>query len=216
MDEITAYLFDLDGTILDSKSAIVNVIYGLARKYGSKALTFQEIDSQFGNSFRNIMASLDRDRKQEIEAEYYQLMMREEQKNAKLFPEVKETIIYLKKLGHKVALVTNKEKLIVLKSLCRFQMFALFDAIVTLNDVQNPKPHQEPILKALSILRTSREQSLMIGDSVFDVSAAKNAGVQSAVIDWYNRYPLTENLPDYYFRNIGEFMHRKAKQKDVI
>ncbi|NLI91697.1 MAG: HAD family hydrolase [Peptococcaceae bacterium] len=216
MNGINAYLFDLDGTILDSKSAIVNVFFRLCQKYGSKTFTLQEIDSQFGNSFKSIMASLDSQKKKEIEAEYYRLMIEEEQKKAKLFPAIRENIVYLKECGHKIALVTNKEKLIVLKSLRRFQLFELFNGIVTINDVQNPKPHQEPVTKALSIIGASKEEALMIGDSVFDVYAAQNAGIQSVVIDWYNRYPLTEIRPDYYFRNIGEFMLRNTTRKDAM
>jgi len=216
VDGINVFLFDLDGTILDSKSAIVKVFFRLSKKYGSKTFTLEEIDSQFGNSFKSVMASFDPEQKDQIQNEYYQLMIEEEQKNAKLFPAIKENIMYLKERGSKIGLVTNKEKLIVLKSLRRFQLFELFNAIVTINDVQNPKPHQEPVERALEILGASKGEALMIGDSVFDVSAAHNTGIPCAVIDWYNRYPTGDKRPDYYFRNIEEFMLRSTKHKDVI
>jgi pyrophosphatase PpaX len=70
--------------------------------------------------------------------------------------------------------------------------------------------------KALAILEASKEEAMMIGDSLFDVGAARNAGIKSAVIDWYNKYPLNELCPDYYYRNIGEFILRNLIRRNAI
>ncbi len=216
MKGIKAFLFDLDGTILDSKAAIVNVFSKLCQKYGTRSFTRREIDSQFGISFRQIISTFNPGKKAEIEADYLNLMLEEEQKTAKLFPSVQKSLYDLKAYGCQLALVTNKEKPLVFQGLERFELVSLFDGIVTISDVNHPKPHQEPIIKALAMLEASREETMMIGDSVFDVGAAQKAGVKSAVLDWYNKYPLNELCPDYYFRNIGEFMLTNIKRRNAI
>lgn len=216
MKGIKAFLFDLDGTILDSKAAIVNVFIKLCQKYGTRSFTRREIDSQFGSSFRQISSTFSPEKKAEIEADYFSLMIEEEQKTAKLFPSVQKSLHDLKECGCQLALVTNKEKPLALQGLERFELVKLFDAIVTISDVEHPKPHREPVIKALTLLDISGAEAMMIGDSVFDVGAAQNAGVKSAVIDWYNKYPLNELCPDYYFRNIGEFMINNTQRRNAI
>ncbi len=215
MKNINTILFDFDGTLFDSKKAMVNVYYRLCRNYGNKVFSFREIDNQFGSSFRDIYESLDKSRKNEIEKEYLRLML-EEEKHAKLFPGVRESLMSIKAIGYKTALVTNKERPIVQTSLERFSLTGLFDTVVTISDVANPKPHPEPLEKAIAAVGAQKRNTIMLGDSVFDVGACKNAGIKSVVLDWYSQYPLNELEPDYLFHNIGEFMLKITKQKEVV
>ena len=215
ISEINTFLFDFDGTILDSRKAIVNVFYELFQKYGDRQLTYEMVDQQFGISFRSILAGLDSHKQAEIVREYFELLPEEEERSARLFPGMKENIRYLKNEGFKLALVTNKEKILVMRSLKKFEIFDLFDVIVTLDDVEKPKPEAEPIELALRSMKAQKRKSVMIGDSVFDVEAAKNAGIMSCVIDWQNNYPPKGTLPDFIFENINDLMIKFAKYKAI-
>lgn len=215
ISEINTFLFDFDGTILDSRKAIVNVFYELFQKYGDRQLTYEMVDQQFGISFRSILAGLDSHKQAEIVREYFELLPEEEERSARLFPGMKENIFYLKNEGFNVALVTNKEKILVMRSLKKFEIFDLFDVIVTLDDVEKPKPEAEPIELALRSMKAQKGKSVMIGDSVFDVEAAKNAGIMSCVIDWQNNYPPKGTLPDFLFENINDLMIKFAKYKAI-
>ncbi len=215
ISEINTFLFDFDGTILDSRKAIVNVFYELFQKYGDRQLTYEMVDQQFGISFRSILAGLNSHKQAEIVREYFELLPEEEERSARLFPGMKENIFYLKNEGFNVALVTNKEKILVMRSLKKFEIFDLFDVIVTLDDVEKPKPEAEPIELALRSMKAQKGKSVMIGDSVFDVEAAKNAGIMSCVIDWQNNYPPKGTLPDFLFENINDLMIKFAKYKAI-
>ena len=210
------FLFDYDGTVLDSKKAVVNVMFRLCLKYGTSTFALEEIDKHFGSSFKAVLDTLDSSRKEEIKTDYYNMMLVEEKKYAKLFPTVRKSLNQMKREGFKLALVTNKEKLIVMEGLKRFELGQFFDSIVTIDDVCNPKPHPEPILKALKMTNTLNEKALMIGDTVYDVGAAGNAGVHCAVIDWYHRYPVDVLKPDYLFYHIEELMNQFVRYKEVI
>lgn len=215
MKGISAFLFDLDGTLLDSKKAIVNVIYCLCRKYGVDS-TYEKVESQFSSSFRQILQQFDTSRTDEIQADYFKWMLKEEEKVSRLFPAIRESLYFLKHKGNKVALVTNKERLIVENNLDKLKLGEFFDTVVTSCDVQNPKPSAEPLEKALETLQSHKHEAVMVGDSVFDVQAARNAQIPSAVIDWYKNYPLAQVKPNYYFNNISEMMVNLDKFSKVV
>lgn len=215
MEKARAFLFDLDGTLLDSRKAIVNVIYRLCRKYGVH-VSYGEVESQFSSSFRQIFSSFSRSSKEEMQQDYIQWMLREDRKCSRLFPAIRESLLFLKYRGDKLALVTNKERLIVEENLDRLSLVDYFDAVVTCSDVQNPKPYAEPVEKALGAISAPKNEALMIGDSVFDVQAAGNAGIPSVVIDWYNCYPLDQIKPTYYFNNIGEMINNLCRVREVV
>lgn len=216
MENINTLLFDFDGTLLDSKKSMINVYHTLCRNYGTKIFSKREIENQFGSSFHDIIDSLDKTKKSEIEQQYFELMTMEEEKHARLFPLVKESLISLKLMGYKTALVTNKERPIVELSLNRFRLTNLFNTVVTVSDVTNPKPHPEPLEKALAEIDGQKNKAMMLGDTIFDVGASRNAGIKSAVIDWYNKYPLKELEPDYIFHNLGEFMLKIFEHREVV
>ena len=58
------------------------------------------------------------------------------------------------------------------------------ESIVTVEDVVHPKPHPEPVLKAMGELGASPEHTWMVGDSPADMGAAKAAGVQAVAVGW--------------------------------
>jgi len=215
MKNINYLLFDYDGTLLDSKKPMINVFHILCLNYGTKVFSKKEIDNQFGSGFRNICESLDKTKRVEIDQMYYKLMAAEEEKHARLFTGVKENLTCLKNMGYNLALVTNKERPIVQLTLNSFGLTNLFNTIVTISDVTNPKPHAEPIVKAMTAMGAPKDETMMLGDTLFDVGAAKNAGIASAVIDWHNIYPLKELEPDFYFHNLGEFMLKIYEYQEV-
>ena len=59
-----------------------------------------------------------------------------------------------------------------------------FDAIVTADDTTKHKPDPEPVLITLEKLGAKPEEALMIGDSMFDIKCAHNAGVKAVLVGW--------------------------------
>ena len=204
MEKIRTFLFDLDGTLLDSKRALTNVIYGLCQKYGV-ASTYEEVESQFSLSFRQILEQFEASKRKEVLDDYFKWMLQAE-RSPRLFPAIRENLQFLRCRGNRLALVTNKERLIVEENFKRLRLEGLFDAVVTSCDVQTPKPSAEPLEKALALLRSPKEEAIMVGDSLLDVQAAYNARIPSAVLDWYQDYPLEQLRPTYYFHDISEMM----------
>ena len=70
-----------------------------------------------------------------------------------------------------------------------------FEVLIGREHVQNPKPHAEPILKALESLNKNDEEIWMIGDTKLDLISAKNAGINSLGV--LTGYGTKEELAEY-------------------
>jgi pyrophosphatase PpaX len=100
------------------------------------------------------------------------------------FPYVKEVIETLHQQGIKMGIVTTKMRKTTMMGLERMGIASYMDAIVTIDDVDHPKPHPEPVLKAVSMIGADPKTTLMVGDSSADIEAANAAGVTSVGVAW--------------------------------
>lgn len=100
------------------------------------------------------------------------------------FPGMVELIKELKARGYKVALTTSRLAPSTMVGLRKFGLDEVFDAIVTADDTTRHKPDPEPALITLEKLGAKPEEALLIGDSMFDIKCAHNAGVKAVLVGW--------------------------------
>ncbi len=79
----------------------------------------------------------------------------------------------------KLGIVTTKTASYSEELLEHMDVMHHFDVLIGRESVQNPKPHAEPIHKAIKHLDASYESTWMIGDTLLDLHSAKNAGIKS-------------------------------------
>ena len=87
----------------------------------------------------------------------------------------------------------------------------LFDAVVASDDVERNKPHPDGILRALELLGARPEEAAYVGDSPFDVEAARRAGVHSVAVGWggiHTREKLEAAGPDAFVESAEELLGR--------
>src|SRR5215217_3322904 len=121
------------------------------------------------------------------------------------FPGVEESLARLGSAGIKVAVVTSKRRLSVEMALKNFPgLRNVVDRFVTLEDTTEHKPNPEPLLRALELLGVSKERAAYVGDSPFDVEAAKAAGLASVAVSWgaFSEDRLREAEPDHLVTDI--------------
>lgn len=173
-------LFDLDGTLIDSTEAILESFHHsfdfhkLSRKDDEeiKALIGYPLDIMYENLGveKGVVAEIIttyKERYRDISKQKTQLL-----KNAK---EAVELASQFATLG----IVTTKTGLYSKILMEHFNVMHHFEVLIGREDVQNPKPHAEPIIKALEKLDTGNREIWMIGDTKLDLIAAQNAGVNS-------------------------------------
>ncbi|MFD1738947.1 HAD-IA family hydrolase [Bacillus salitolerans] len=207
MKPYTTLLFDLDGTLLDSKRSVLEAVYHTAEIYAPQQYTFQDIEDRFGEAFEDFVDIVAPHKKEEMIATYMEHITNHHDQLVDIFPKVQEALIVLKQRGIKLGIVTNKQYHLTIKGLELFQIREHFDTIVTLDDVKYPKPSPEPIIKAIEQLNVNASEVLMVGDTMFDTVAAKEASVPICILDWYGTYDKRRIQPDYMFSSIEEKMN---------
>lgn len=105
--------------------------------------------------------------------------------------------------GHKLGIITGKGRRSLDISLRYLIPEDIFDVTIAGDEVTNPKPHPEGVLKAMEILGSHPEHSVFIGDSDFDFVAGKAAGVQTVGVHWFdeNKESSWVEKPDEHLKN---------------
>src|SRR3989441_10619077 len=106
----------------------------------------------------------------------------------------------LKRRNKTLGLVTSKMRSGALRGLQVAGLEDAFHVIVGSDEVTHPKPHPEPVLKALEHLRASAHDAVFIGDSRHDIECGRAAGVKTAAALWgpFDRSHLADLEPDYW------------------
>lgn len=213
MNNTRCLLFDLDGTLLDSREPIVDAVYATVQKYQPGMFAREDLLRCFGESFDDFFRRISPELPSGVTREqffitYLDYMNVYHGKKLKLFPFVCEGLEDLKLLGYQLGIVTNKQRELVLEGLQSVNILNLFDTVVTLDDVTMGKPSPEPIVKAMDFLGVKPDETIMVGDSRYDVLAARAARVKSVILEWYGQEKWQEPLPDYRFPNFHKFSEK--------
>lgn len=178
-------LFDLDGTLLDTNELIIaSFLHTLEQFCPEKGYGRQDVIARMGLPLRDMLASFHDEQVEEMMAVYREHNFANHDKMVKAFQHVPEVLAELDKRGIVMGVVTTKQKNTVEMGLRLCQIERYMRSVVTIEDVANPKPHPEPVLKAMKELSAEQETTLMVGDSRYDIEAAKQAGIDSAGVAW--------------------------------
>ena len=96
-----------------------------------------------------------------------------------------------------------------------FGLMEYFEVLIGRENVENPKPHAEPILKAMQALDVIGKEVWMIGDTKLDLIAAKSAGVNSiGVLSGYDTREIIEKFTTVIYSDALEaVLHLKDRKK---
>lgn len=186
-------LFDLDGTLIDSTTAILSGFNGAFEYFSLPNPKDEQICSLIGYPLEDIFAKLNApselipnliDKYKEI----YRLLYLE---NTTLLPNVNLAIQTAAKFAD-LGVVTTKTSKYSSNLLENLGILKYFKILIGRDDVINPKPNPEPILKALEILNKPKQNAFMVGDTNLDINCAKNAGISAVAVSC--GYESKENL----------------------
>ncbi|WP_052098122.1 HAD family hydrolase [Paenibacillus stellifer] len=198
-------LFDFDGVIIQSEP-VIKAAFTLSYQdliNDEVAPPVEEYLSHMGESFGNIME------KMKLPQKMYEVFCHYSNRLVNLIELVEgftEILDLLKNSSKKIGLVTGKDRKRTIDILGRLQIIQYFDVIVAGDDVKHPKPHAEPILKAVSECNGKHSEAIMIGDSPNDIIAARNANIESCAVLWGigKTDELFHENPQFIVRDPGE------------
>jgi pyrophosphatase PpaX len=203
-----AILFDMDGTLIDTDLMLVETLMEMFRKYRPQAkVSLTELVYFSGPPLSSTMAICFPDQPESKMLAEFDLISRTFYNQCvTIFPNTIVMLEQLKKLGIKRGIVTNKHKSPTFDTLKMLGLDGCFDFVVTIDDVKSPKPHPEGILKCLRHFNVSNQETLYVGDTVFDYDVAKAANVDCALISWsLRRFPASVT-PRFWIDNYSNFV----------
>ncbi|MBL0721924.1 MAG: HAD family hydrolase [Sulfurovum sp.] len=173
-------LFDLDGTLINSTEAILESFSYAFDAFNIKKPDDKYIIAEIGHPLDLMFKSLgvNYDIMLDIIAKYkikYRLISRDK---THLLPMAEESLIEASKIA-RLGVVTTKTTRYSLELLEHLKIKEYFEVFIGREDVINPKPHPEPILKALSKFDGDKSDCWMIGDTCMDINSAKEANINS-------------------------------------
>ena len=204
---LAAALFDFDGTLVDTTEMIFQSMrHATSSVLGRDDFSREELLANVGQPLPRQMEILDAE-KAELLLEAYRAH-HEEHHDALIaeFPGVDEALNRLRTAGVRIVVVTSKRRRSVEMALEKFPGLDLVvDLFVTMEDTTEHKPHPEPLLKGLELAGgVPKDKAVYVGDSPFDVQAAKAAGLRSVAVSWgaFSEDTLREAEPDHLVPDI--------------
>jgi pyrophosphatase PpaX len=209
-------LFDLDGTLLDTNELIIQSFKHTYKTHLNRQVDNEDIIKNFGEIL-NI--TLDRDFGEcsgEAIKTYRNFQTGNFEKLITIREGVKEGIIELRRQGYMLGIVTSRLNDSASRGLKHFGLMEYFDVIIGADDTQIHKPDPTPALMALKKLGGKPCETLLVGDSPYDVLCGKNAGIASVVVGW-TALPMDMMLkhePDYVVDSMEELLALVKKLTD--
>ena len=201
-------IFDLDGTLIDSRLDLANAVNATRGHMGMPPLTNERVYSYVGNGAPVLVRRAlgegvsDADVEQALEffLEYYR---HHDLDYTVLYPGVPETLGRLRKAGKRLAVLTNKPVRMTRHIVEGLGVKDHFFQVYGGNSFETKKPHPMGAEALMQEAGVPRESALMVGDSAVDVQTARNAGISCAGVTYgFQPESLVENPPDVLFDRI--------------
>ncbi len=208
-------LFDLDGTLIDSRADLTTSINLMLDELGRAPLPIERVVTLIGEGVRSLIERALRatqswepqdgeiDRATEIFRRHYRVHLLDE---TRVYPEVHETLVALRHLPK--AVVTNKPYEFSMLIIEALDLRSHFEVILGGDSLPERKPSPQPLLEAARQCGRAPDDCWMIGDSRIDILAGRAAGMTTCgfVAGFRGREELVEAGADVLIERFGELL----------
>lgn len=176
-------LFDLDGTVIDSTEAILESFHNSFKHYQVKAPSDEAIKALIGHPLDVMYSELgiDSDKVWDY-VKTYKLHYREISCQKTVLLPLAVEAIKLASSFARLGIVTTKTAQYSKELMEHFNLMSYFETLIGRENVEHPKPHEEPVLKALDAMKVSVNNVWLIGDTHLDIGSANNAGIDHIAV----------------------------------
>lgn len=203
------YIFDMDGTLVDTRTDIARALAKMLEAAGRPVSDLGDVSHAIGGGAKNavrLLTGLTGD----ALTPYLERFSREYERiccdNTRIYEGGEALLRRLKRGGAQLALVTMKSKAPT-HSILQAHGLDMFDAVVTFDDVEKRKPDPDSLLALCAHFGVAVAETLVIGDTVTDVRYAQNAGADCCAVEY--GYGDTNDIlalsPTYTVKSLLDF-----------
>jgi pyrophosphatase PpaX len=207
---IQAVLFDLDGTLAETMSVIIECYREVFKHYLGRAYSKAEIMAILNTAGRPetvvIGERIPKEKVDEAVNLFRSLYAKRLRAEARVYSGVMKLLLELSFSGQQVALVTGKSRWGTEFTLEEFGINSYFQALITGEDVEEPKPSPQGVLQAVQRLGSDASKTLYVGDAPIDIEAGRAAGVLTGAALWgaTAKEKLLDMMPDFAFETVED------------
>jgi len=208
LSAVRALIFDLDGTLIDSKQDLIHSVNAMLRELGRGELAEETISGYIGHGAPQLVARAlgtgcteeERRRALQFFLSYYELHKMD---TTCTYPGVAKTLDRLSNMP--MAVLTNKPVRISVRILDEMGLSKYFRAIYGGNSFETKKPDPLGARTILRELGAEPGEALLVGDSEVDVQTARNAGTLAAAVNYgFGVHDRGAYPADVYLERFGE------------
>jgi phosphoglycolate phosphatase len=205
---VRAFLFDLDGTLIDSKLDLVNSVNFMLQEMQREVLPLSTVASYIGHGAPRLVADAlgpdaaeaDRKRGLEIFLAHYS---KHNLDATRAYPGVVEGLEALQ--DRPMAVLTNKPKKMSVEILEALGLQKYFRAVYGGDSFEKKKPDPAGALAILKDLGAQPQESAMVGDSDVDIKTARNVGMLAIAVNYgFGQHDRTAQPADLYVDSLQE------------
>jgi len=211
-DELVALIFDLDGTLIDSREDIADAANFALEKLGVPAVPSPSVWRHIGGGIRSLLGGILKTEdaaviKRAVECfrEYYSAHCLDK---TVLYPGVTEVLAYYDGRKKRMAVVTNKDQEFTHKILAGLGVEKYFQSRIGAREGDRKKPHPDLLHRALEELKSDPAQTVIIGDSPADIEAGQKAGTKTCGVGYGIGEPekVRKAKPDFWVETPSELI----------
>ncbi|WP_269716661.1 phosphoglycolate phosphatase [Caulobacter sp. NIBR2454] len=193
--------FDLDGTLVDTAPDLIGALNTVLAEEGLAALPYEDVRLMVGRGAKALLergftaagAPLDAERAPGLVERFIAVYLSRIAQESTPFPGTVEALEKLRADGAKLCVCTNKLTGLSTALLDALDLTKLFDAVIGQDLAPAPKPDARHLLVAIEAVGGRPDRAILVGDSIADVGAGKNAKVPVIVVSFgYTEAPARE------------------------
>jgi phosphoglycolate phosphatase len=205
---IKLILFDLDGTLVDTSQDITTALNYALKQHGMQALSVQDTIKMVGEGITRLIEKVIRDEKLHMRDEIIKIFIKYYSEHltdySREYPYVRETLDQLS--GYKKAVISNKRESLSVELLENLDLLKYFNLVAGSDTTSEKKPSPVPIFYIMEKLETKPYESMIVGDSSFDIEAGKKAGIKTVAVTYGYRERQYLKDADYMIDSLKDLI----------
>lgn len=204
---IKLIIFDVDGTLVDSGIDICNALNHAIDPFAISKTNLQETLTLVGEGVTKLIKKLLIKRSSPVDVSivlesFLSFYAAHPADNTTIYSGVEETLDLLG--GYKKAVISNKTESLTCQVLESLHLKHYFEHIVGGDTFPQKKPSPEPVHNVLAHFRATADETILVGDSIYDIEAGRSAGVKTVAVTYGYGFPGFDSYADFRIESIRE------------